>query len=110
MPWTIGMVVLFLGPSCFVHQQTSSLDLRRHVGEVGHDHLVVSDRLSEGLALVGVLERRLVRALGDAQRLGGDADAAVVEGVHGDGEPVADAFDGVFNRHFAVVEHERARV
>ena len=71
---------------------------------------MVGDGLAERFSLVGVLQGGFVRALSDAQGLSGDADSTVVQGVHGDGEPVANAFDGVFNRNLAVVEHQGARV
>ena len=45
--------------------------------------------LAELLALLGVGERLLEGPLGDADRLGGDADAAAVEGRHGDLEALA---------------------
>jgi hypothetical protein len=41
--------------------------------------LEVGDRLAERLALLGVGERLVVRALGDPDRAGGDVDPAPLE-------------------------------
>ena len=108
--WAVGMVVLLLGPCSLVDEQACGLDLRRHVGKVGHDHLMVGDGFAERLALVSVLQGRLVGALSDTKRLCSDANTTVVKGIHGDGEAVSDTLDGIFNRNFAVVQHEGARV
>ena len=58
------------------------LDLHAHVGEQELQALELRDRLAELLALLGVAERVVERALGDADGLGGDGDPGVVEGPH----------------------------
>src|SRR3954447_11057305 len=58
------------------------LELGGHVGELELDHLVLGDRLAERLALLGVLDRQLEGALGQADAAGGDVDAADLERVH----------------------------
>jgi hypothetical protein len=65
-----------------VDQVPGGLDLGRHVGQHELDALELVDPLPELLALVGVAERLLERALGDAQRERADADAAGVERLH----------------------------
>src|ERR1700684_2599186 len=54
------------------HEQPRRVDLRRHVGELELDRLVLGDRLAERLALLGVFERQLERALGEAGGARGD--------------------------------------
>src|SRR5436305_10380461 len=46
-----------------VRQQTRRLDLRRGIGQLPLDRLEARDRLAERLAVAGVAQRRLVRAL-----------------------------------------------
>ena len=65
-----------------VRHLAGGLDLHAHVGEQELQALEVRDRLAELLALLGVAERVVERALGDADRLRGDGDAGVVEGLH----------------------------
>ncbi len=63
-------------------EQAGGLDLRRHVGQLELDRLMLGDRLAECPALLGVLEGQLQRALGEADAAGGDVDAAELERVH----------------------------
>ena len=62
-------------------EQAGRLDLRRHVGQLELDRLVLADRLAEGLALLRVADRRLERGAGDADGARGDVDAADLEAV-----------------------------
>ena len=52
---------------------------------------ISAKRLAEHLALVAVFYRRIDAGLPDTERLSGDADAAAVEGLHGDLEAFAQA-------------------
>src|SRR5580704_15455581 len=63
--------------------------LRRHVGETKRDRLVRDDLLSEGLALLRVAKRRLVRGPRHAKRLRGDADASALQIAERDAIPLA---------------------
>ena len=65
---------------------------------------------AKGFSLVGILQGRFIRPLSDAKGLGSNADSGVVKSVHGDREPVADAFDDVLNRDLAIVEDKRAGI
>src|SRR5215217_7165860 len=71
-------------------EQPGGLDLRGHVGELELDRLVLSDRLSEGLALLRVTQGELERALGDAHSARGHVHAADLERVHHLGEALAE--------------------
>ena len=71
-----------------IHELACRLDLRRHVGDLEADGLEVRDRVAELLAVVGVLDRIVERALGEADGAGGgvgagrlEAGRRVVEGV-----------------------------
>ncbi len=61
-------------------------------------------RRTELLPLLGVGQGPLEGAFGDAQSLGGDADAAAVQGVHGDLEPLPFLPEEVLRRDADVVE------
>ena len=110
MTRAVGVVMLFFGPSGLVDEKACGFNLSCHVSQIGHNHLMISDGFSEGLALVSVFEGRFVGTLGDSQRLGRNANSTVVKGVHGDGEAVAYAFDSVLYGHLAVVQHKGAGV
>ena len=62
-----------------VDHQPRGLDLHRHVGEHELHALEVGDRLAELLALLDVGDRRVERALRDADGLRADRRAGVVE-------------------------------
>ena len=64
-----------------VHHQPRRLDLHRHVGEHELDGLEARYRLAELLAVLGVGDRGVQRALRDADRLRADGGAGVVEGL-----------------------------
>ncbi|MCY1293626.1 hypothetical protein D9M70_428910 [compost metagenome] len=59
-------------------------DLRGHVGQAEGHGLVLDDRLAEGLALVGVVARRLEGRTRHADGLRGDADAPAFQVGQGD--------------------------
>src|SRR5215210_3774141 len=71
-----------LHPGRLQREQARRLDLRRHVGELELDRLVLGDRLAEGLALLRVAQGQLERALGDPDAAGRDVDPAHLERVH----------------------------
>ena len=72
--------------------------------------LVHRDRDVEGDALLGVLDRVLVRGLGDADGAGGSAGAREVERLHRDLEAVALLAEAVRSRNDDVGERERRGV
>jgi hypothetical protein len=53
------------------------------------DCLVIADRLPEGFARLGVLQRLSQRRRADAERLRRNRHASAVEGPHGDAESFA---------------------
>src|SRR5688500_19108831 len=70
-------------------ERAGGLDLGLHVGQLVLDRLEAGDRAAERVALLGVGGRELERGLGDADRLGGDADAPAVERPQRDAHAVA---------------------
>ena len=62
-----------------VHHQPGGLDLHRHVGQHELHALEIADRLAELLALLGVCDRRVERALRDADGLRTDRRARVIQ-------------------------------
>ena len=79
-----------------------------HVGELELDPLQVVDRLAEGDPLFRVLVGEVGRALGDADRLRGGAEAGALQRAEGDVEPLADLADHVLLRDPHVGEGRRA--
>ena len=59
---------------------------------------------------MSILERRFIGTLSDTKGLSGDANAAVVQSVHGDWESVANTLDDVLHRDLAVVEDQSASI
>src|SRR5215210_1080848 len=72
-------------------EQSRGLDLGGHVGELELDRLVLRDRLAEGLALLGVAQRQLERALRDAHSAGGHVHPPDLERIHHLREALAEA-------------------
>ena len=62
----------------------------------------------KGLALNGISQAGLIGGLGDAQRLGGDADAPGVQYCHGDLEAISLLAQAVFNGYLVVFEDDLA--
>ena len=87
-----------------VRQLAGGLDLHAHVGEQELQTLEVADRLPELLALLGVAECVVERALGDADGLSGDRDPGVVERAHRGLEAGALVADHPIGRQADVVE------
>jgi hypothetical protein len=80
--------VLLLGGS--QDQMLRCLDTGRHVGDLLLDQLMVTNRLAEGRALLGVFERQLKRAQRDAEAARGDVDAPRFDARHHLVEALAD--------------------
>src|SRR5436305_14645532 len=99
----VALLVL-LGPRRLPGEQAGGVELGRHVREVELDRLEVGEMGAELLALLRVGQRLLEGPLGDADRLGGDADAAAVEGGHGDLEAVSLLAETVAGRDAQVLE------
>ena len=89
-----------------VDQHTCAAQLGRHVRDLERDRLLEADRLAELDALLGVIDRRFVCALRDAERLRRDADAAAVQRRHRDLEALTFLAEQVFLGHLDVVEDQ----
>src|SRR5262245_31613639 len=77
---------LITQPRRIVREVPRRFDIGRHGGELVLDRLQVGERRAVAPALDGMTPRGVQTGLGDAHRLGGDADAAAVQRVHGDPE------------------------
>ena len=91
-----------------VDQETGAAQLGRHFRDFECDDLLGADGPAELDALLGILHRRLKGPLGDAQRLGRDADAPAVQRAHGNFKPHALLAQQILLRHMHVVEVELA--
>ena len=87
-----------------VDEKTGSAELGGHIRDLERDALLLADRLAELDAFLGVFHRGLVGALGDAKSLGSNADAAAVQGGHGDLEALSFLAEQVLLRHLHVIE------
>ena len=65
-----------------MRQQPRRLDLRRHVGELELDRLMLGDRLAKGPPLLRIAQRQLQRPLRDPDATSGDVHPAELERVH----------------------------
>jgi hypothetical protein len=79
-----------------------------HAGKERRDELVLDDRFVERLAAACVVERERGRALGDTERLGGDAGTRAVEDAHGECESVALGAEPVLVRDETIRESQFA--
>ena len=77
-----------------------------HIRQLEGDALLGRDGLAELDALLGIAQRLLKRALGDAQGLRGDADASAVQRGHGDLEALALLAQQVFLGDLHVIEDQ----
>ena len=95
-------------PSGFADEEAGGVDFGGHVGEHELNGLELRDGMAEGVALLGVGAGGFEGALGDAEGLRGDADAAAVE--RGERDFVAFAFvaDAIGGGNFAVGEDQFA--
>ena len=81
-----------------------------HPADLVLDQLEVGQRTAELAALLDVIDRQVEQLLGAADRAGAEADAPVVEDLHGDPEALAGIAEHVLGRHLHVVEAEPAEV
>src|SRR6185369_1467387 len=102
--------LVVLHPGRLVDKQLAHLDAGVHVGQLELDRLEVADRSAELLALLGVGQRSLESPLGNAERLGSNADPAPVESLHGDLEPLPFLSKQVGCRNPQIVERKGGRV
>ncbi|CAN4021913.1 Spermidine/putrescine-binding periplasmic protein, partial [Dysosmobacter welbionis] len=89
-----------------IGQQAARLGAHRHVGEGELGVLELADGLAELDTALGVGHGLFHGALGNAQSLGRDADAAAVQGLHGDLEALALLAQQVLLGNDAVGEHD----
>src|ERR671916_1824552 len=71
-----------LEPGGVDHHQVRGLDLGGHLGELERDRLVLCDRFAEGSPLLGVADRELEGADGDAAGSGCHIDPPYLDAVH----------------------------
>lgn len=109
--WELGLggrqsdrQVLILEHGGAIDQQARGLRLGGHVGDHHLDRLVARQGDTELLPLVGVANALIKGGLGDAQRLGGDADASGIQGRQANRQPLAGASEQVVFGHHAVIE------
>ena len=95
-----------LQPRGLVYQSAGGLDLGRHVGQLELHRLEAADGAAELLALLGVAETQLERALCHAEPQRGDADAAAIQDLEELLEAVAARAEQVFLSHPAAVERQ----
>ena len=84
----------------------AAVQLGGHVGQEPLDRLVLRDRPAERLARSRVRQRFVERRLPDAQRLGGNGDAAGLERAPGDGETLVLLADALVVAHRDLVEDQ----
>ena len=92
-----------------VDEEPGAAQLGCHIRQLEGDALLGRDGLAELDALLGIAQRVLKRALGDAQRLRGDADASAVQRGHGNLEALALLAQQVFLGNLHVVEDQLRR-
>lgn len=91
-----------------VDHEPGRFDLHGHFGELELDALELGDGFAELAALAGVADGVLERAVGEADELGADGDAAGVEGFDGHLIPFAGLAEDVLRRDAAVIEQHFA--
>ena len=87
-------------------EQARRLDAGGHLGQHGLDHLLVTDRAAELLAVGRVADRVLHRRAGKADAAGGDADAPRAERRERDLQPLPLLAKPVGRRHARALEDE----
>src|SRR4051812_46969818 len=91
-----------------VEQLARRCRARLHLGELVLDRLELEDRLAERDALLRVLAGVVGRALRDADRLRGGAEARALERAERDGQAAALLADEVLRRHADILEQRVA--
>ena len=104
----VGDTVVFLVVGVAA-EQAGGLHLGLEVGHLELRVLELGDRAAELLALLGVLDGLVHGALGNAEGLACDADAAAVEGLHGQAEAFAELAQLAILRDAAVFEDKLCR-
>ena len=99
----IGLALL-LADSGLVEQELSGGDLGLQLGHLEGQILLLADGLAELLPLHHVLPGNFKGPLGDAQALGCHADAAAVQGLHGQLEALAGLGNHVLGGHADVFQ------
>ena len=80
--------ILLIGkPRGLIDEQARSFNFRSHIGQFELDGLEFADGLAELLALLGVADRGIERALRHAESESGDGDASPVENLKAAGKP-----------------------
>src|SRR5205085_575470 len=92
-----------------VDHQSGGFDLRRRLRHLELDRLKIGEGLSELLALLQVPDRRVERALRDADHLRTDSDSSAVQRRDRDLVALSDGAEHVLFRYLAVVEKELDR-
>ena len=92
-----------------VDKEAGAAQLGGHVRQLERNGLLRSNGLAELDALLGIGQCVLKGALGDAQRLGGNADASAVQRRHGDLEAVALLAQQVLLGNLHIVEDQLRR-
>ena len=80
------------------------LEQAAHFGELELDRLELADGFAELFTRLHVADRGFVGALRNAEHLGADSDAALVQGFDRDLVAFADLTDHIFFGHLAVFE------
>ena len=89
-----------------IGQQTACLAAQLHVRQSELRILEFADGLAELNATLGVVDSLLQSALGNAQRLGSDANAPAVQSRHGNGETLALCAQQILPGDNAVLEYD----
>src|SRR6188472_251542 len=91
-------------------EQAGRLDLSREIGDLGLDRLELGDRLAKRLALLGVGDRLVKRALREPHAHSCNPNPASIEDVKKVLEALTPTPEQVPLRHPAVLEAERPRI
>src|SRR3546814_4477080 len=92
--------------ACLPDQQFSRLDLRGHIGQFEGNTLKASNRLTELMAFLRVINGSLQRTFGHAERQGSDGNTPAIEHFHRLFEPFALFPEEVLARHPTVIKDQ----
>ncbi len=92
-----------------VEERAGGFDFGVHVGEHPLDGLEFADGFAEGFAGAGVFDGFIEGALGQADGLRGDADAAAIESGESDLQALAFFAEAIGGGNYAIVEDEFRR-
>src|SRR6185437_10504361 len=103
----LGVAAPFLlQPRCPVDEQTGSIDLHGHVGQLVLDRLEVRDAMAEGTPLSRIGPRHVIAGLRDAECLRCDTDAAAVERAHRDAEAAVLLVEQAIPPYLGALDHD----